>query len=79
MYVSTTYDGLYVCLPFFPQLKQEYDIFKDMCAQSGWGWDNEKDVPDISDEVWNAYLNVRFSQNNTTISHLFCRNNQTNH
>ena len=61
VYVLTIYYGLYVYLPLYLQLKQEYDIFKNMHTQSRWGWDNEKNVPDISDDVWRAYLNVSLS------------------
>jgi hypothetical protein len=50
-----------VHLLFLLQLKQEYEISKNMCGQSGWGWDNEKEIPNISDKVWKAYLDVRVS------------------
>jgi hypothetical protein len=44
------YHTLYACLPFFLQLKHEYKIFKDMCTQSEWGWDNEKDVSEVPEK-----------------------------
>jgi hypothetical protein len=48
-----------VRLLFFLQLKQEYDVVKHMCNQSGWGWDYEKNAPEVSDKVWDAYIKVR--------------------
>ncbi len=41
------------------QLKQEYIILKTMRDLSGWGWDNVKKAPITSDEIWNAYIDVR--------------------
>ena len=43
---------------FFLQMKQEYILLKQMCAQSGWGWDHENNTPEVSDPVWNAYISV---------------------
>ncbi len=40
------------------QLKQEYVIFKHIRSQSGWGWDNEKGTPDVSDDVWKEFKKV---------------------
>ena len=53
--------ALYARLQVSLQLKQEYEIFKNMRAQSGWGWDHDKNIPDVSDEVWEAYMIVRLS------------------
>ena len=43
------------------QLKQEYDVVKKMRSLSGWGWDDERNAPEVSDEVWDAYTRVSLS------------------
>jgi hypothetical protein len=30
-----------------------------MRDQSGWGWDYDKNAPEVSNEVWDAYIKVR--------------------
>jgi hypothetical protein len=37
-------------------LKEKYFIFKDMKNQSGWGWDDVRQIPDIDERVWNDYV-----------------------
>ncbi len=43
------------------QLKQEYELVKNMRDQSGWGWDHTKNAPEVTDVVWDAYIMVRVS------------------
>ena len=31
-------------------------MWKELCGQSGWGWDNEKGVPTASEEVMQTYF-----------------------
>lgn len=68
--------SLYAHLHHFLQLKHEYDLVKKMRDQSGWGWDYETNTPEVSDEVWDAYIKVSLAYN-VTISYLLCRNHPT--
>lgn len=54
-----TYLKLYARFQFFPQLKREYDLRKNMRVQFGWGWDHEKNAPEVADELWDTYTKVR--------------------
>jgi hypothetical protein len=48
-----------VCASSYPpQLKQEYAILKIMRDRTGWGWNNTTNTPEVSDEVWDAYIEV---------------------
>ena len=40
------------------QLKQEFDIVKELRGLSGFGWDDERKVVTASADVWEAYLEV---------------------
>jgi len=40
------------------QLKQSYDRVKHIRKQSGWGWNNKKNLPKVSDETWDTYVKV---------------------
>jgi hypothetical protein len=53
------------CVLVFPnsadmilQLKQEFDIVKELRGISGFGWDDERKVVTASPEVWEPYLEV---------------------
>jgi len=48
------------------QLKQSYDRVKHICEQSGWGWNNKKNLPKVSDETWDSYVKV----SNISLSHM---------
>ena len=40
------------------QLKQEFEIVKELRGLSGFGWDDIKKIVTATDEVWEAYLAV---------------------
>jgi hypothetical protein len=60
-YVLIKFLGLYARLYFFLQLKQEYIVLKNMRNRSGWGWNDSNNTPNVSDNVWEAYIQVRLS------------------
>ncbi|KAF5341488.1 hypothetical protein D9758_013932 [Tetrapyrgos nigripes] len=39
-------------------LKSEFHIFKTLCDKSGWGWDEENQCVEASDEQWEALAQV---------------------
>ena len=51
----------------FIQLKQQYTLFKKMRGQSGWGWNSEKNVPIVSDELFDAFVSV-----SPSVPHIQC-------
>jgi hypothetical protein len=42
----------------YTQLKQIYDIVKDIKTQLGWGWNHKKNITKVKDHVWSKYLKV---------------------
>ncbi|KAH9988184.1 hypothetical protein BJV77DRAFT_910226, partial [Russula vinacea] len=38
------------------RLKKEYEIVKDIRNQSGWGWDNTTNLPEVPQPVWDDYI-----------------------
>lgn len=43
------------------QLKQEFDIIKELRSLSGFGWDDERKVVTAEASVWDAYIEVSLS------------------
>jgi hypothetical protein len=69
-YLHCLYARLHVDL----QLKTEYDLVKQMYDKSGWGWDNEKNLPVVIDDVWSAYIKVSLLYlTQLLIYNTFCR------
>jgi hypothetical protein len=46
------------CHPNPISLKQEFNIVKQLCGLSGFGWDDERKIVMTSPEVWDRYLKV---------------------
>jgi hypothetical protein len=41
---------------YLAQLKKKYVIFRDLMENSGFGWDDERQIPTAPDDVWDRYL-----------------------
>ena len=37
-------------------MKKKYEAFMAVKANSGWGWDHERNIPTAEDDVWAAYV-----------------------
>lgn len=42
----------------YEKLKKDYDIFVQMKNNSGFGWDEEAQLPTAPEAVWERYLKV---------------------
>jgi hypothetical protein len=42
----------------YSELKKKYNVFKKLKDQSGFGWDEEKQILTADDETWEAYIQV---------------------
>ena len=49
---------IYSCINAPFQLKQEYEVIKELRGLSGFGWDETKKLVTATAEVWDAYLAV---------------------
>ena len=43
------------------QLKCEYDIFKELCSLSGFGWDEATQRFKVNKSVWDEYIKVHLT------------------
>ncbi|KAF8065310.1 hypothetical protein FPV67DRAFT_1671582 [Lyophyllum atratum] len=47
------------CLTRWTTLKANFAIVKSLKEKSGWGWDDEKKIIVVSDDVWQEFLKVK--------------------
>ena len=40
----------------YAYLKKKYSVFKELKSNSGFGWDEELNIPTAPNEVWDAYI-----------------------
>lgn len=57
-------------------LKKKYMVFKAMKTNSGWGWDEVRQVPDCDIDVWKDYVErhpdaAEFRKNNEFVSFMW--------
>jgi hypothetical protein len=50
-----------MCISDNPQLKQEYDIIKELWNLSGFGWDDVKKCVMVSHTIWADYCKVHIT------------------
>ena len=75
--VSAPHDARYMRAQGYTQLKQTFDIVKGIKTQSGWGWNEIKNVTRVSDDVWDNYVKVSvISLSSLIVMSYDCRNTQ---
>jgi len=42
----------------FSELKKKYNVFNKLKNLSGFGWDDEKQIPTADDATWEAYIEI---------------------